>query len=155
MARRAYLDALTGLPNRRAVMRALVREAARARRTGSDLSLLLVDLDDFKLINETQGHAGGDRALRRVGAALRTLSREGESWGRIGGDEFALVLCAGAREADAAVQRVQRGLEAIGVPATAASGILEKNEPLRALYRRVDALLFAAKERRRAARVAT
>jgi diguanylate cyclase (GGDEF)-like protein len=130
-------------------MRSLIREAARARRTGSALALLLIDLDHFKQINETQGHAGGDRALRTVGAALRRLTREGESWGRIGGDEFALVLCAGAREAAAAIRRVRRALKAIGVPATAASGVLEKDEQLRTLYRRVDAQLFAAKGSRR------
>ena len=68
LARRAFVDTLTGLPNRRAVIRALVRDAARAHRSGGDLSLVLIDLDDFKKVNERKGHAGGDRLLRRVGA---------------------------------------------------------------------------------------
>ncbi len=128
LARRAFVDSLTGLPNRRAVIRTLVREAARARRSSSELALVLIDLDDFKQVNETYGHAGGDRLLRKVGAALRSLTRAGELCGRIGGDEFAMVLSASAREADAAVRRVRRALKSVGVSATASACVLGSNE---------------------------
>ena len=92
LARRAFVDPLTKLPNRRAVIRALVREAARARRSNAGVSLVLIDLDDFKQVNERRGHQGGDRLLRRVGSTLRRTTRGGELCGRIGGDEFALVV---------------------------------------------------------------
>lgn len=151
VARRAFVDTLTGLPNRRAVIRALVRDAARASRANGELSLVLIDLDDFKEVNERRGHAGGDRLLRKVGAALRRVTRLGEVCGRIGGDEFALVVPAGSQQAEAAARRVRRALQEIGVSASVASCVRENKEHLRGLYRRTDARLFAAKERRRLA----
>lgn len=149
LARRAFVDPLTRLPNRRSTIRALVREAARARRTGGELSLVLIDLDDFKQVNERHGHEGGDRLLRRVGATLRRHTRSGELCGRIGGDEFALVVSGGQTHAAGAMRRVRRALEAQGVRATCAAGVLEPHEDLRALYRRVDAQLLAGKAARR------
>src|SRR5262249_40147776 len=78
VARRAFVDSLTGLPNRRAALRALMREAGRARRNEGALSLVLLDLDDFKAVNERGGHAAGDRVLRGVGQVLRAATRSDE-----------------------------------------------------------------------------
>lgn len=84
----ARVDDLTGLLNRRAFDEALSREVSRARRSRQPLTLAMVDLDDFKSINEAHGHLVGDQVLRSVGAALATVSRRHDLWFRWGGDEF-------------------------------------------------------------------
>lgn len=85
-------DALTGLANRRALRRRLTDDLRRARRYGSAVSLLLIDVDGLKIINDTAGHAAGDRAIRRVAEAI-TLHLRGADFGaRLGGDEFAVVM---------------------------------------------------------------
>lgn len=153
-ARRVFHDPLTGLPNRRAVVRALVRESWRARRAGSSLSLVLMDLDDFKRVNETYGHDAGDRLLRKVGAALARVTRADEMCGRIGGDEFALVVARGVPEAGKAARRIEAALREIGVGVTTACGMLKEGEGLRELYRRADVLLRQSKHSRRSTRPA-
>jgi len=85
-------DALTGLYNRRRLDADLEREAAAHDRAGRPLSLLLVDLDHFKRVNDTLGHAAGDAVLRRVGALLTADRRAGDSAYRYGGEEFAVLL---------------------------------------------------------------
>jgi diguanylate cyclase (GGDEF)-like protein/PAS domain S-box-containing protein len=85
-------DSLTGLANRRTFGAALSRELARERRYGGEISLLMVDLDDFKGINDTLGHAAGDLVLQRVADTLRERLRETDLAGRLGGDEFAVLL---------------------------------------------------------------
>jgi diguanylate cyclase (GGDEF)-like protein len=84
-------DALTGLPNRRSFDERLATAAARARRHGSKIALCLLDLDRFKEVNDTHGHAAGDDVLRAVAAHLVTVRGEDAAY-RIGGDEFALLL---------------------------------------------------------------
>ncbi|MBI3183979.1 MAG: GGDEF domain-containing protein [Myxococcales bacterium] len=149
-ARRAFVDFLTGLPNRRASVRALVREAERSRRSGGALSLVLIDLDDFKRVNDEKGHPAGDRLLRKVGGALRSVTRGSELCGRVGGDEFALIISGDRPVALNAAGRSREALRALGVSATMAACTLRRNESLRELYRRTDRELTAAKERRRA-----
>lgn len=85
-------DALTGLLGRRRFSEELAREAARVRRHGGRASLLLLDLDGFKYVNDAFGHSVGDDLLVRIAAALRHTLRESDVLGRIGGDEFAIVL---------------------------------------------------------------
>ena len=94
-------DALTGLPNRRDFEERLASEAARARRHGDELTICLMDLDDFKLVNDTFGHPSGDSVLRAVARHLDTLRGEDGAF-RFGGDEFALVLV-GTDEAGASI----------------------------------------------------
>lgn len=148
--RRASQDFLTGLPNRRSFVRGLLREAARASRSGEGLSLLLIDLDHFKAVNERKGHAAGDRLLRRVGQALRSSTRESEVLGRIGGDEFALALPGREEVGRRAARRLQEALARLHVSASIA--VCEKlpHEDLRQLYRRCDGLLMEMKAQRRA-----
>jgi diguanylate cyclase (GGDEF)-like protein len=143
--RRGAIDPLTDLPNRRGVIVALLRGAARSRRQGAHLSLVLIDLDHFKRINEEQGHDGGDRVLRRVGRVLRRATRQDEVCGRIGGDEFAVVVCGDAQHADLVFQRIRAALNGEGVSATGAAQELGPTESLRELYRRVDMQLRARK----------
>jgi len=90
--RAANHDVLTGLANRRAFMDVLVREEARAQRGGGPPSLIAIDLDGFKPINDTYGHAAGDAALKAIAAVLEAECRSYDVVARFGGDEFALLL---------------------------------------------------------------
>jgi diguanylate cyclase (GGDEF)-like protein len=85
-------DALTGLLNRRSYELFLDQAVSRARRYGWPFALVLVDLDDFKVVNDRYGHAAGDAALRAVGTELQASLRRGDVAARIGGDEFALLV---------------------------------------------------------------
>jgi diguanylate cyclase (GGDEF)-like protein len=85
-------DALTGLLNRRSYELLLDQAVSRARRYGWPFALVLLDLDDFKVVNDRYGHAAGDAALRAVGTELRAALRGGDVAARLGGDEFALLV---------------------------------------------------------------
>jgi diguanylate cyclase (GGDEF)-like protein len=91
-ARRSVTDELTGLSNRRAFDDALAAEVERAKRFGTDLGLVLIDIDDFKRVNDTYGHPQGDVVLREVARVLRDSSREVDHPARYGGEELAAVL---------------------------------------------------------------
>ena len=88
----AYHDPVTGLANRRSFDHELAREWALATRGGPDSFVVIADLDDFKHLNDTFGHAAGDAALRRFGDALRRAARATDILARIGGDEFGVLL---------------------------------------------------------------
>jgi diguanylate cyclase (GGDEF)-like protein len=85
-------DALTGLLNRRSYELLLTQAVSRARRYGWPFALVLLDLDNFKVVNDHYGHAAGDTALKAVGAELRASLRAGDVAARLGGDEFALLV---------------------------------------------------------------
>lgn len=88
----ARTDPLTGLANRRAFVEAATLETERARRHGRPLSLLYLDCDDFKAVNDRLGHVGGDEALAAVGRAVREAVRVHDTVARLGGDEFGVLL---------------------------------------------------------------
>jgi diguanylate cyclase (GGDEF)-like protein len=98
--RRSYLvaldqaatDSLTELPNRRAFIAAIDAEIARQERYGGGFSLAVLDLDGFKALNDSKGHRAGDEALQLVAETLRGHTRSSDSLGRIGGDEFAILM---------------------------------------------------------------
>lgn len=101
----AYHDALTGLPNRTQLEEQLRTDLARARRSGEALALLYFDLDNFKLVNDSLGHAAGDEVLRETARRVSELVRGGDVLARQGGDEFLLLMhCPGADSAAAAAQ---------------------------------------------------
>ena len=105
-------DVLTGLPNRRAFDQRLAAEAARLRRHGGDVGLCLIDLDRFKAVNDTLGHAAGDEVLRAIARHLDDLRGEDAAY-RVGGDEFALLLVGtGASGARLVYERVSAAVEA-------------------------------------------
>lgn len=108
-------DGLTGLLNRTSILEKLDDELSRAARDGSSVSVLMVDLDRFKSVNDTHGHLAGDAVLREASSRLRSASRRYDSVGRYGGEEF-LVVLPGCETAAAAVQ-AERLREAIaGIP---------------------------------------
>lgn len=102
----ALLDELTGLRNRRAFIEIGGEHVARARRWGRSTTLLFIDVDGLKQINDGLGHAAGDLALQRVAAALQTSFREADLIARIGGDEFVVLTPGSGLAVDAAVARL-------------------------------------------------
>jgi diguanylate cyclase (GGDEF)-like protein len=104
--RLATVDALTGVPNRRHTYEMLQGEVARARRTKRPLSLLCCDLDHFKSVNDTHGHAAGDRVLKDCAALMQAELRPGDVLGRWGGEEF--VVIAGDTAFEQALELAER-----------------------------------------------
>ncbi len=110
--RQAMTDDLTGLVNRRRFIAALEAELARATSLGGSVSVILADLDDFKLINDRFGHHAGDRVLQAFSALLEAHSRDIDVAGRLGGEEFALLLPdADLTGAAATAERLRRALD--------------------------------------------
>lgn len=111
----AHHDRLTGLPNRALLEEQLQRDLARARRTGGSVALVQVGLDNFKLVNDSLGHAAGDAVLGETAQRVAALTRAGDVIARQGGDEFMLLLDCGAEEAQVVAQlagdRVMAALE--------------------------------------------
>jgi diguanylate cyclase (GGDEF)-like protein/PAS domain S-box-containing protein len=92
LQRLAVNDALTGLPNRNSLATRLEHAIRRVTRSGDRIALLFIDLDRFKKVNDSLGHAAGDEVLRQVGARIRACVREVDSVARLGGDEFVVLL---------------------------------------------------------------
>ena len=115
LAHQAFHDAVTELPNR-ALFRDRVGQAvARQRRSEDQLAVLFLDLDDFKTINDSLGHAAGDALLREVGERLQGCIRSGDTAARLGGDEFAILLESIDRESRA-THVAERVLDALAAP---------------------------------------
>jgi diguanylate cyclase (GGDEF)-like protein len=109
----AHFDSVTSLPNRALLSDRLAQEVARSRRNGGPFSLLLFDLDGFKDVNDTWGHAAGDRVLALVGERSRACVRGSDTVGRLGGDEFMAILPGTAPEGALAVaEKLRESLSA-------------------------------------------
>jgi diguanylate cyclase (GGDEF)-like protein/PAS domain S-box-containing protein len=157
---RALHDTLTGLPNRALFERDLELALARRRRHGGGIGVMFLDIDRFKTINDSLGHAIGDRILVAVGARLQALVRPGDTLARFGGDEFTL-LCDGL-EPGAAADIAHRMLRALEAPLrletgetftfTASIGVALADEQSDAasLVRDADVAMYRAKEKGRA-----
>ncbi len=141
LAQIAISDPLTGLRNHRAFQEDLARELQRVSRTGDPLSLVLLDLDGLKAVNDRFGHQAGDERLQAVAAAIRSSQRAGDLAYRIGGDEYAVIL-AGARALGALefAQRV-RGLVAVTAGIAEATELRGRDE----VIREADLALIGAK----------
>jgi diguanylate cyclase (GGDEF)-like protein len=112
----ATTDSLTGVLNRSAFLASAERELRRARRNGKPLSLLMLDADNFKTVNDRHGHAGGDEVLRSLANDCQVAMRSGDSIGRLGGEEFAIVLPGASLEAGEQVaERLRRAIADHGV----------------------------------------
>lgn len=101
----ALVDDLTGVANRRHLMQRLTEECARSERSGKPFSLLVIDLDDFKTINDTRGHAAGDACLQHFTLMAQTRLRPGDMLARTGGDEFCIVLPSASLQEGATIAR--------------------------------------------------
>jgi diguanylate cyclase (GGDEF)-like protein len=145
-------DALTGVGNRRSLDDRLAAESERAKRYGLPLSLLILDIDHFKRVNDTFGHIAGDAVLRAMGVLLRRFLRQSDSAARLGGEEF-VVLMPGTTLADATAvaERMCQEIaaqERVDPPSlTASFGVacLQADESGAALLARADAALYRAK----------
>lgn len=112
----AETDALTGAANRRAFMHCLEMETEQARRHGSNVCVVMIDLDHFKLVNDTHGHAIGDRVLIETVQAVQKCLRDRDLLGRLGGEEFAVVLHDTTIEQAAnAAERIRAAIEAMQI----------------------------------------
>jgi diguanylate cyclase (GGDEF)-like protein len=158
VSEQAVTDGLTGLANNRAFREVTEKEAARAERFGHALSLLMLDIDDFKKVNDTYGHLQGDEVLRRVGRILQAESRGIDEPARYGGEEFAVALPeTDRRGAMELAERVRERIEAEAVPfldrrgalkITASLGVAtipESAADVQGLIAAADAALYAAK----------
>jgi diguanylate cyclase (GGDEF)-like protein len=156
LARMAMCDPLTGLYNRTYFNATLKQELARTARRGDPLSLLMIDLDHFKQINDTHGHLAGDRVLEAVAGVLTSECRTSDTVCRFGGEEFAVVLpeTPGQHAVQVADRlRTKIAQLQIGVPVKASIGIGAakgvKNLQADHLIAQADAALYEAKRRGR------
>ena len=154
----ACFDSLTGLPNRNMFFTELDRTVARARRQGQGFAVCYIDLDRFKTINDTMGHAAGDELLKTMAGRLRGALRETDLVARLGGDEFVVVLegGGGAAEISGVAQKMLAAigqpltLQGCGLDVTGSIGIgvfPDDGEDAAALLKHADAAMYLAKER--------
>lgn len=157
----ANYDTLTGLPNRTLLGERLAHAIARARRQGSRVAVLFLDLDRFKHVNDSLGHAVGDRLLRAAGERLRQITGERDTVARLGGDEFTLVL-EDVRDLSEVERTAERVLDAFREPLTLDGGqdvvispsigialYPEHGDVPADLLKCADAAMYQAKERGR------
>ncbi|HEX2120131.1 MAG TPA: GGDEF domain-containing protein, partial [Thermoanaerobaculia bacterium] len=152
----AMTDELTRLPNRRHLLAAAEEELQHSEESGKPFSLLALDIDHFKRINDTCGHAAGDAVLQRVAHACRTALRPGDRIGRTGGEEFTVLLPATSRsEALPVAERLRAAVESLdcsdidpALRVTISIGVAERqrSETLARIAARADAVLYRAKE---------
>lgn len=149
-------DGLTGLANRRAFEDALAREFSRATRYSRPMSVLMIDVDHFKQVNDLHGHLAGDTALRHVGATLRGSIRRDDLAGRVGGEEFAVLLpeieradaLRVAEKLRACIATKQIDYEGTAIALTVSIGVASRGEHDKQpedLVRRADEALYSAK----------
>jgi diguanylate cyclase (GGDEF)-like protein len=148
--RQAETDPLTGLLNRRAFITAADREHELAGRTGADLTVVLIDLDDFKAVNDRDGHAAGDRLLGDLATAWQSALRPADLLARHGGDEFALLLPATSE--DGAARLVARLREAHPMTWSAGLAAWPRGASLDTALAAADAKLYEIKRGRAAGR---
>jgi diguanylate cyclase (GGDEF)-like protein/PAS domain S-box-containing protein len=156
----AYHDALTDLPNRALFADRLTVALAQARRTRQPVAVMFLDIDRFKLINDTLGHVVGDDLLKQVGSELSALVREGDTVARVGGDEFTLLLT-GIDEDETVSMIARRILETVRQPRTLAEQELrvttslgvamfpDDGETAESLLRHADTAMYRAKQQGR------
>jgi len=156
----AYHDALTGLPNRLLLYDRLGLAVAQAHRAGHKLAVLFLDLDRFKLINDSLGHGLGDRVLQTAAARLQTAVREGDTVARVGGDEFILILPGVERPLELArvAEKICEALrepfaldsqELFVTPSMGISLYPDDGEDAETLIKHADAAMYRAKDQGR------
>jgi diguanylate cyclase (GGDEF)-like protein len=146
LERLAMRDPLTGLPNRRSLMERLTTELATARRTKEPLAFAMVDVDNFKSINDTRGHAGGDEALTVIASILQSNTRETDIAARFAGDEFSLLMPRTDGETiEVAMTRIYAKLKEANLGCSIGIAFARLGEEAAALMARADAAVYEAK----------
>jgi diguanylate cyclase (GGDEF)-like protein len=149
LTRLSQTDALTGIVNRRGFQERFAAELALARRERRPIGLLVVDLDGFKRLNDSAGHAAGDDLLRWVAATLGAGARPDGVVGRLGGDEFVMLLRPPATDPRTTAERLRAAL-AERTPASVGTAVLDAQDgSFAALYALADAELYREKAKRR------
>ena len=160
LQRQVYHDTLTGLPNRLLFQDRLALAVAQAHRHGNGLAVLFLDVDRFKVINDSLGHSVGDRLIREVAVRLRSCLREGDTVARLGGDEFTLLLPDVGQAVDAA-KVAKKVLDVVRMPfeldgrelfVTSSLGISlypDDGRDAETLVKNADAAMYRAKEQGR------
>jgi diguanylate cyclase (GGDEF)-like protein len=152
----AHHDALTGAFNRRAVVSRLGLAVTDAHQSEQPLALLFLDVDHFKALNDTHGHAAGDHCLQVIVEAINHELRSGDWLGRYGGEEFIIVLPGASRtSAEQIGERVRARIETLRVQvngrllrmtiSVGVAGLLDQRDTAAALIERADAALYCAK----------
>ena len=132
LERLSITDGLTGLYNHRYFQEHLTREISRVERSREHLSLVLIDIDNFKQLNDRHGHAAGDAVLREVARVMKALTRESDLLARYGGEEFALVPRQSSLEGAVQIaEKIRLGVAEVGVPLPAAGTAESGSAPLR------------------------
>jgi diguanylate cyclase (GGDEF)-like protein/PAS domain S-box-containing protein len=152
IAQQARTDDLTGIANRRQFLEAVDREVSLVRRQGGEVALLALDLDGLKVVNDTEGHAGGDEALIALATLLAGLCRTEDLPARVGGDEFGILLpgvggdaAKGLAERTVAAVRGSIQLRRRRVTVSIGVAAWRPGETARSLLRRADDALYACK----------
>jgi diguanylate cyclase (GGDEF)-like protein len=143
----ASTDPLTGVANRRAWEADAERHLARAGRTGEPVTVVILDLDGFKEVNDRQGHGAGDALLQELTAGWRGRLRRGDALGRYGGDEF--LLCLPATDRAGARDLLEQLASTHGFSWSTGTATTRDGDTLVTLLARADADLYADKQRRR------
>ena len=153
--RSSFIDPLTGVKNRAAMDNALLREVELCRRQSASMSIILMDIDHFKFINDQHGHAAGDTALRAVAQCTESSIRSSDMLFRFGGEEF-LILLSYTRTDGALLlaERVRHQIERLDavsgmdIKLTVSLGVssLQANENAKSLFERADKALYRAKQ---------
>jgi diguanylate cyclase (GGDEF)-like protein len=156
LERQASQDALTGLDNRRRFERDLASAMARSRRDRSTGALLILDIDDFKRVNDSQGHPAGDKLIQGVASVLRRRTRRSDTLARLGGDEFAVILPRCSREeAQIAAEAIAREVREYrsgeeSEPVTVSVGVAMFGDDPRTsaatVFSEADTAMYAAKD---------
>jgi diguanylate cyclase (GGDEF)-like protein len=144
----ALVDPLTGVFNRRGWNALVGRETARSQRERTSMTVFVMDIDEFKFVNDRYGHARGDQVLKDVASAIRGSARANDVVARLGGDEFALlVLEDGSTEA--LLERLDRALASIGVSLSVGYATTQPGTDVGAATEAADRLMYHNKESRR------
>ncbi|WP_181784673.1 sensor domain-containing diguanylate cyclase [Pseudonocardia pini] len=146
-------DALTGLLNRRGWDRYVVREEERFRRFGDDATVIVMDLDNLKTVNDVRGHDAGDDYIRSAARVLESTVRSGDVLARLGGDEFGIIAVgATAEQAEGWVERAERELERAGVSGSFGHAPYSIVAGFPGAWKAADEAMYVRKRMRRAAR---
>jgi len=154
----ATIDVLTRIPNRRATQAFLEKELSRMQRNEGDLTVFLIDIDDFKQVNDRWGHVAGDRVLIRTAEIFQSMIRKQDFVGRWGGEEF-LIVVPGPCNAKALAERVRSGIatqkyndgaEPFGITISIGAAVVRQADPIDQILRKTDQALYRAKRMKNA-----